>query len=301
LVAVFGSRVPPRLKVFLLTLAIVDDIGAILVIAAFYSGPISTKWLLAAAGLVALVWLLREVRVRYLVAYVVLGGALWFCIYRSGVHATIAGVIMGLLTPALPFLSTDQAEVIVDELEDRRDLTAAEVRRVSFLISESVPATDRLINALHPWTSYVIVPIFALANAGIELGGDSLALGSQVTLGIIAGLVLGKTLGITAFSWLAVRMGWGSLPAGVRWSQMVGLAAVAGIGFTVSLFVADLAFDGTALLADAKVGILIASLLAAAIGSAILVATAGDSAVADLVAEADDAAAQPEPVAEAPA
>lgn len=269
-IAVLGSRVPGPLKVFLLTLAIVDDIGAIIVIALFYSGPISVQWLVGAVAVTLLVWLAREVRIRYLVVYVALGAALWFCLYESGVHATIAGVILGLLTPAIPFLSADQAEAIVDELEDRRDLTAAEVRRVSFLISESVPATDRLINALHPWTSYVIVPIFALANAGIELGGDSLRLGSRITIGVIAGLVIGKTVGIAAFSWLAVKLGWGALPEGVTSVQMLGIAAVAGIGFTVSLFVADLAFEGAVDLSDAKVGILIASIVAAIIGSAIL-------------------------------
>jgi NhaA family Na+:H+ antiporter len=272
-VAVLGSRVPAPLKIFLLTLAIVDDIGAILVIAVFYTEDLSLPWLAAAGAAVLLVVACRRAEVRYHVVYVVLGAAMWFFVLESGVHATIAGVVMGLLTPALPYLSAEDTQIVVDELEGRDDLTAADVHRVSILISEAVPLTERLEHLLHPWTSYLIVPVFALANAGIELTGDGLTNPSRVTVGVILGLIVGKTLGVSLFSWIAVRLKVGSLPDGVRFPQLVGVALLAGIGFTVSLFVSGLAFAGrfdSLELRDAKVGILVASVVAALGGAAVL-------------------------------
>lgn len=287
-VAVLGSRVPQPLKVFLLTLAIVDDIGAIVVIAAFYSDGISWGWLAIAAGIVGLVVVGQRVKVRYHAIYVVLGLLLWLAVFESGVHATIAGVVMGLLTPAIPFLPALEAEAIVDELEGRDELSATDVHRVSVLISESVPLTERLVELLHPWTSYVIVPLFALANAGIVLNGDMFGKETPVLLGVVLGLVVGKTVGISGFSWLAVRFGLGSLPDGVRFPQLVGAAVLAGIGFTVSLFVTGLAFGEGPLAGPAKVGILIASLLAAVGGSLVLALTA-DRAEPDGAPDATDA------------
>jgi NhaA family Na+:H+ antiporter len=271
-VAVLGRRVPPALKVFLLTLAIVDDIGAIVVIAVFYSSSVSFGWLALAAGIVLAVVVLRRGRVWYHPVYVVLGVALWLCVFESGVHATIAGVVMGLLTPARPFLPEVETERIVDTLEHRAELRSEDVRRVSFMIAESVPLTERIVRALHPWTSFVVVPVFALANAGIELTGDTLSGGSSVALGVVLGLVVGKTVGISLFSWVACRLGLASLPSGAGWPHLVGVAALAGIGFTVSLFVAGLAFaPGSAEEDQAKVGILAASVLAAAIGAVVLI------------------------------
>ena len=272
-VAVLGSRVPSPLKIFLLTLAIVDDIGAILVIAVFYTNDLSWEWLAGAGALVVLVVACRRAKVRYHVVYVVVGTAMWFCVLESGVHATIAGVVMGLLTPALPYLSAEDTQLVVDELEGRDDLNAADVHRVSILISEAVPLTERLEHLLHPWTSYLIVPIFALANAGIVLTRDGISNPSRITVGVIAGLIVGKTVGISVFSWLTVKLRLAPLPAGVRFSQLVGVAMVAGIGFTVSLFVSGLAFPGrfeSLELRDAKVGILVASVVAALLGSAVL-------------------------------
>jgi NhaA family Na+:H+ antiporter len=270
-VAVLGRRVPPALKVFLLTLAIVDDIGAILVIAVFYSSSVSLGWLAVAAAVVLAVVLLRRGRVWYHPIYVVLGVTLWLAVFESGVHATIAGVVMGLLTPARPFLPDVETERIVDTLEHRAELRSDDVRRVSFMIAESVPLTERIERALHPWTSFVVVPVFALANAGIELTGDSLSGGSGVALGVVLGLVVGKTIGISLFSWVACRLGVASLPSGAGWPHLVGVAALAGIGFTVSLFVAGLAFaPGSPTEDQAKIGILAASVLAAAIGTVVL-------------------------------
>jgi len=244
-VALLGHRIPPPLKVFLLTLAIADDVGAILVIAAFYSTGLSWPWLGAAAGGLTTVAVLRRLQVWTLPVYVAVGAAVWFATHESGVHATIAGVALGLLAPARP-RTPDEA-----------------------------PVTERLENALHPWTGFVIVPLFALANAGVPVSAGALgdALTSPVGGGIVLGLVAGKLVGVTGGSWLAVRLGLGRLPDGVSWVQLVAVAALAGIGFTVSLFIAGLAFEDPAMRESATLAILGASVLAALLGIALSTAT----------------------------
>jgi NhaA family Na+:H+ antiporter len=269
-VALLGRRVPAPAKVLLLTLAIVDDIGAIAVIAVFYSDALDLGLLIVAAGIVGAVALLHRLEVTYPFVLLVAGLVFWLVVYESGVHATIAGVVMGLLTPAVPRQPALEADEIVNVLENRRDLQAAEVRATAAAVRGSVSACDRLIDVLHPWTSFVIVPLFALANAGIELTSDSLSDPSAVFGGVAVGLVVGKLAGITAFSWLAVKTGLGRLPRDTGWQHVIGLAALAGIGFTVSLFVTGLAFSDTDLQTDAKLGVLIASIAAAAIGAAVL-------------------------------
>jgi len=262
IVALLGSRVSPKIKLFLLTLAIVDDIGAIAVIAIFYSSDLSVGWLLTALiGLIA-VWVLKRVRVWAIPVYVVLGLFVWYATLESGVHATIAGVALGLLTPARPLLNKRDAQQIVDALPS--DANVDEVRHASFLAQESVPLTERLENMLHPFTAFMIIPVFALANAGIKLSGDTIsdAAGSNITIGIILGLVFGKPVGITLFTWAATRYGF-TLPEGVNWPQFIGMGFAAGIGFTVSIFVAGLAFESPGVTDLAKIGILVASLIAA--------------------------------------
>ncbi|HZB39809.1 MAG TPA: Na+/H+ antiporter NhaA [Ilumatobacter sp.] len=266
-VALLGDRVPSAIKVLLLTLAIVDDIGAIAVIAIFYTDGLRPGMLLVAAGAAALVWAMHRVNVTSAALFVFAGIALWLAVYESGVHATIAGVVLGLVTPARPTQSELESDEIVDVLENQPELRAADVRETATLIRGSVSPCDRLIEALHPWTSYVVLPIFALANAGIPLSMDALRDPSDVMLGIILGLVVGKLVGIVLFSWLAVRVGIGRLPTGTRWRHMIGLAAVAGIGFTVSLFIAGLAFGPGAVQDEAKMGVLVASAVAAALGT----------------------------------
>jgi Na+:H+ antiporter, NhaA family len=273
-VAILGSRVPQPLKVFLLTLAIVDDIGAIIVIAAFYSDSFEPGWLLGGTVVVLVVVLLRQAQVRYLPVFVVLGGALWFALFESGVHATIAGVVMGLLTPAVPFQTEVETQNVVDVLDHTPGITLGDVRAASFLLRESVSVAERVEDLLHPWISYVVVPIFALANAGITFTSDSLTGEPRLVLGIVLGLVVGKTVGVTAMTWLGVRLGVGRLPPGVTPRHVVGIAMVAGIGFTVALFISALAFDDVAVQDQAKVGVLLASVLAAAGGAAVLLATA---------------------------
>jgi NhaA family Na+:H+ antiporter len=270
--ALLGSRVPTELKVLLLGLAIIDDVGAILVIALVYSDGVDLGALAVAVLGLGLVVVFRQVRVRYLPVYVVVGSMVWLALFESGVHATIAGVALGLLAPARPFLPEVDADRIAGELSGDEHVTAGEVRDISFRLRESVPVTERLQDLLHPWTSYLIVPLFALANAGVPISASGLsdAATSPVTAGVVVGLVVGKLLGVSGAILLAVRLGIGRLPETVTVRHVLGLAAVAGIGFTVSLFITALAFDDPALTDQAKIGVLAASVLAALIGIAIL-------------------------------
>ncbi len=224
-----GRRVPTGAKVFLLALAIVDDIGAIAVIAVAYSSGLNAGYLLGAVGCALMVVGLSRVRPDFGAGFVILGVTMWWFTHEAGVHATIAGVVMGLLTP--------------------------------------VSRIERIEHRLHPWTSLVIVPLFALANAGIDLGGDALAgaASSRMSWAIVVGLVVGKPVGITAATWLGRRMGL-DLPTGVGIAQIVAIGVVGGVGFTVSIFIADLALDGASA-PSAKLAILVGSTLAAAFGS----------------------------------
>ncbi|MBC8484333.1 MAG: Na+/H+ antiporter NhaA [Actinobacteria bacterium] len=267
IVSLLGRRVPTSLKVFLLTLAIVDDIGAILVIAVFYTSDLSMGWLLVGVATMVAVVVMTRAKVWYTPFYFVLGVALWYAMFRSGVHTTIAGVAMGLMAPARPLL--DRAVMPPIELV-RMD--AADLRDAKFRLNESVSVASRLEHLLHPVTGFVIIPVFALANAGVEISGETLsnALTSDVTLGIVFGLVVGKIIGVSLFSLVALRLGLAVLPAGTTRRHIVGISAIAGIGFTVSLFVTGLALDGGTLQDEAKVGILVASIVAAAIGVLIL-------------------------------
>lgn len=271
--SLLGRRVPVQLKLFLLTLAIVDDIGAIAVIAIFYTSGLSLSWLGVAIGLLVLVYALTRARVWYTPVYAILGTIVWYAVLESGVHATIAGVALGLLAPATPLQSEVRPDEVVGTVVDPEDLDAASARRASLYVRESVSVADRLETLLHPFSSFVILPIFALANAGIELSGDAIsdAASSTVTLGIIVGLLLGKTIGVTLFTWLAVRSGISTLPPGVNWIHIVAVAVLAGIGFTVALFITGLAYADQELLdTQARMGILVASLLASIAGVTLL-------------------------------
>ena len=275
-VALLGRRVPRSLKVFLLTLAIVDDIGAILVIALFYTQELSLPWLGGGVAVLGVVVVLRWLRVWYVPIYVLLGVGVWLATYESGIHPTIAGVALGLLAPARPLLTREEADRFAEELRDGA-ARVTEVRDTTFLIQESVPVTERLQHTLHPWTSYVVIPLFALANAGVRFDGDVLGqvAGSPVTIGAILGLVVGKPLGILAASWVVTRLGPGSIPSGSSWLHLAGIGAVAGVGFTMSLFIGGLAFrEASGQFQHAKLGVFAASLAAAAIGSVLLVAAA---------------------------
>jgi NhaA family Na+:H+ antiporter len=271
---------PVALKSFLLALAIVDDIGAIIVIAVFYSAGVEPLWLAGAfVGLGAIVGL-RRLRVRWLLPYVVLAAAVWLATFESGVHATLAGVALGLLTPAVPFQRPAMVRDAVthsleqpplsDDLEDEVDEMA--FLDVAAMSREAVSPLARLEQVLHPWTAFVVLPLFALANAGVELSGLPGGDGRLVAAGVVVGLLVGKPVGIVLASVLAVRFAGAVLPRGVSWSQITAVGLLGGIGFTVSLFVAGLAFTGPLgpLGDSARLGVLTASLLAGVIGAAVL-------------------------------
>jgi Na+:H+ antiporter, NhaA family len=273
--ALLGSRVPAALKVFLLTLAIVDDLGSIAVVALFYSQGVSPARLTVAAGLLVLVAVLRTARVWWLPVHVALGLGLWLALWDSGASPALAGAAMGLLTPARPTsppeLVRDRGPALAQELAD--DPRPPPLREMLREARGTVPLAERLAHDLHPLTAFVVVPLFALANAGVTLDRHALAgggAGGTVLWGILLGRVLGKLAGITAAAWLAVRLRLAVAPGGASWPQLAGVATVAGIGFTVPLLVADLAFPAGRFDAAVKLGLLSASVVAGAGGALIL-------------------------------
>jgi NhaA family Na+:H+ antiporter len=267
-ISVLGSAVEPALKLFLLALAIVDDIGAIAIIAIFYSHGFDGGAALVAVALLGAVVGCRAMGVRSIGVYVVLGVGVWLAIQESGIHATIAGVALAFLTPTQPLQRRDMIDA--DELLDLSTVESA--RQTAALARSSVSVVEWLEHRLHPWTSFVIVPLFALANAGVPISVDALsaAWSSSITHGIVLGLVVGKLVGVTAATWVAVRLGIGTLPPGVTWRGIIGVGALAGIGFTVSVFITELAFDDQILRDNAKIAILVASVLAGALGTLIM-------------------------------
>ena len=275
--ALLGPRVPLGLKILLLSLAIADDIGAVLVIAVFYSTDISFAALgLAAVGF-GVTSLFNRAGVRRVPVYVVIGAGIWLAFLKSGVHPTVAGVLLGLLTPASAWVG-DRTLVsllgdALNRLRGERDGEVEHVRRpvlshLETAAREAVSPLERLETALHPWVAFAIMPVFALANAGVAV--EPAALGHPVALAVAAGLLLGKPLGIVLFSALAVRAGIARLPTGVTWSVMLGAGCLAGIGFTMSLFVAGLALEGD-LLDAGKIGTLTGSAASAILGLLLLV------------------------------
>ncbi|MEM7141283.1 MAG: Na+/H+ antiporter NhaA [Actinomycetota bacterium] len=273
-VSLLGNRVPSVMKVFLLTLAIVDDIGAIAVIAIFYTDKFSSGWFLVALIAIGVVILMRLAKIWWIPAYVLVGAFVWLAVFESGIHATIAGVILGLITPAVPLKPEAQEDDVDDVIRAavRGDASAPVVRRANFELKEQVSVVERLEDVLHPFSSYLIIPLFALANAGVELSSDTLsdAASSPVTLGVVFGLVFGKIFGVTLATFIAVRSGIAELPRAATWTHVVGLASMAGIGFTVSLFITGLAFDDPPIADEARIGILAASAIAAIIGTLVL-------------------------------
>lgn len=275
--AIVAPRCPTGLKVFLAALAIVDDMGAVIVIALFYSGSVSWGSLAAAAMVLGLLMLLNVLDVRRLAPYIVLGVVLWHFVHESGVHSTIAGVLLAFTIPTTTKLNalefSESARALLDEFD--RTETGDYLVITSKGQQEAIAALEqaselvkapllRLEHALHGFTAFFIMPLFAFSNAGVTATGSA---ANQVTLAVTLGLVIGKPLGIMLASMLAVRLHWAALPAGVTWPALHGCAWLGGIGFTMSLFIAALAFNGTAMLDSAKVGILAGSLIAGIVGS----------------------------------
>jgi NhaA family Na+:H+ antiporter len=269
--ALLGPRVPLSLRVMLLSLAIADDIGAILVIAIGYTDTLDLRALALGLAGFALIFGMARAGVRSFFVYVLVGACVWFEFHESGVHATIAGVALGLLTPADAYVSEGSAaralerasEILRGQGWKSMSGRAAQVRRLERVTREAISPVEYLEARLHPWVSFLIMPVFALANAGVplELG----AFTSPVALAVAAGLFVGKPLGILAFSWLAIRLGIAAMPREIGWDVLLGAGALAGIGFTMALFIAGLALDGP-LLDAAKIGTLTGSVLSAALG-----------------------------------
>ncbi|HSN53311.1 MAG TPA: Na+/H+ antiporter NhaA [Candidatus Sulfomarinibacteraceae bacterium] len=282
--AIFGRRVPIGLKVFLTALAITDDLGAVAVIAIFYTEDTNLLALGLAVVLLAVLFAAIRLRIRRTGFLLILMIAVWLDIFASGIHATVAGILLAMVIPVRPQVNVrrfvEEAETFLDTVKRRQEshdciITDREqLEAVEFLHTrshETLPAGLMLERSLHPIQVWLILPLFALANAGVTVDSHILeALDNPVSLGILLGLALGKPLGIVSLAWLAVRTRLGTLPEGVSWSQIVGVGFLAGIGFTMSLFITDLAFADEATINGAKLGILVASLLSAAAGVAIL-------------------------------
>ncbi len=284
IMALLGKRVPLSLKVFLTALAIVDDLGAVLVIALFYTSDISLVTLAIAAGFVALSVVANRLGIRTPVVYAIIGACLWLMLLKSGVHATIGGVLLALTIPARVRIRgsrfTTFARESIDNFEAAgggADEILSNPERQSVVHALEVACADvltplnRLEYGLHGWVAFAIMPIFALANAGLSLGaGFGDAVGSGLGIGVVLGLVIGKPLGITLFTAIAVKSGIGELPKATNWVQLVAAGFLAGIGFTMSLFITNLAFRDSGMLQLAKAGILAGSFVAALIGLILL-------------------------------
>jgi NhaA family Na+:H+ antiporter len=265
-VAMLGTRAPTWLKLFLLALAIADDIGAIVVIAIFYSEGVDLRWLAMALATLVATAIARN-RIQFTGFYVALGAVCWLSLHEAHIHTTLTGVAFGLMAPVTPRLATG----LIDADDLGLDPSAVSAARMSRRAQSSVSVVEWLEHRLHPWSAFVVVPLFALANAGIRIPSDELgsAFSQRVTWGVLLGLVVGKTVGISGATLLAVALRVGRLPAGVSARYVIGAAALGGIGFTVSLFVTELAFGEGPHGTDARLGVLVGSLVAALLGVAI--------------------------------
>ncbi len=275
--ALLGDRVPHSLKVFLTALAIFDDIGGILVIALFYGSGIQPTGLLWTVVATGAAFGLSRLKVQGLLPYVLAGGALWWAFHEAGLHPTLAGVVLGLLIPAESRYAP--ADVFADLLQrlnarvtNSAAVTADEVAWADHSLSGTVAPLDRFEYALHPWVAYAVMPLFALANSGVDVSGlDAKDFLSPVFLGTVAGLFVGKTAGIFGFTAAGVKAKLAQLPVGASWGQVLGVGAVAGIGFTVALFIANLAFGEEQLLLDeSRLGILVGSAVSGTVGLLLL-------------------------------
>ncbi len=278
------SRAPLPLKIFLAAFAIIDDIGAVIVIAVFYTGDIAWDNLGIGAIFLVLLVVVARLGIRHPLVYMVLGVIVWLAFLKSGVHATVAGVLVAATIPirvrvnAAGFVARSRDLLLVFERSGEyghEDQTSSEQRAILKEVEDTAhklqSPLQRFETALHPWVAFIIMPLFALSNAGVKIEGDFLAaLSHPVTLGIVFGLVIGKQVGVTLFSLAAVRLGFAALPYGVTWTQFYGVALLGGIGFTMSLFITKLAFTHEMLTIEAKIGILLGSAISGIIGYLVL-------------------------------
>lgn len=277
--ALLGDRIPRNVRVFLLALAVIDDIIAVLIIAFFYSGGLHIVGFIVAGGGILMVLALQRIGIGLARAYVLPGGVIWIGLLMTGAHPTLAGVVLGLMTPVRSVPMNEHPVEIVSrvarELRTRfstggsnAEAIARPLRQLRVANREILPPVVRVQTALHPWVAFGIMPLFALANAGVTVGGVDLSGGqrSLVVIGVTLALVVGKPLGVVAITWLTVRVGWCGLPPGLTWAGAWVVGLLAGIGFTMSIFIAILAFPDPELLAAAKLGVLLGSLVAALLG-----------------------------------
>lgn len=275
--ALVGDKVPAALKVFLAALAIVDDMGAVVVIALFYTSELSLTMLLIGALFIIVLLIANKMNVRSTAVYVILGIGLWFCFLKSGVHATVAGVLLAMTIPVTSKIDKnkflEETKQAVDELEDNRSSRSENelIHTVAVLSEEVQSPLHRFEHALQPYVAFLIMPVFAVANAGVALQADLFAsLLSPVALGVGLGLIVGKQAGIIAATWIAVKLNIAALPSGVTWRMIYATTWLCAIGFTMALFIADLAFAEARVLDTAKLAILIASTVAGIVGLLLL-------------------------------
>ena len=275
ILALFGKRVPPGLKIFLLALAIVDDLGAILVIAIAYTGHVDLVALGCAVGGILIMLGMRQLGIRSITIYFVVGIAIWLATYLSGIHPTISGVAIGLLTPSSALIDWTKLRISIEDITERLDETrspekhfeAVDYTRLQFATREAVSPLERLEHSLNPWVGFLIMPLFALVNAGVIVKMSSLT--DSVAWSVVLGLTVGKPLGIFLFSWVAIKLGLARLPGRVTLPMLFAAGCLAGIGFTMSLFIAPLGLSDEHLPAG-KIGILIGSGLSVILGSIFL-------------------------------
>lgn len=297
--ALLGRRVPPALRVLLLALAVIDDLGAIVVIALFYSSGLVWSGLGVAAAGLAGIWVAQRFGIRSRAVYVMIAVFVWAGIYGAGIHPTIAGVLVGLMTPVRAWLGPDGfAEEVTQKMTAWSQVVggpsshevATTLAHFDVTRREAMSPAEANIAALHPWVAYVIMPLFALANAGVTIDADALGgTSTTVMLGVALGLIAGKPLGVVAAAWVSTKLGFGTLPRGIAMRQLLVMGLVAGIGFTMAIFVAQLAFADATLLAAAKLGVLMASLTAGVLGLAIGMWLLPAHTAPDAAATADEA------------
>lgn len=286
ILSLMGKRAPFALKIFLLALAIIDDLGAVLVIAFFYTEQISGTMIGVTAATLGFIFMLNKSGIRSMFVYVILGTIAWFALLKSGVHATIAGVLLGFLTPSRPWHNVADLPSKIQAINDRltgnlkgdvqnhelHDRSKACLRELSHLADEGESPLDRLIHLLHPWVSFFIMPVFALANAGVNLSGVEFSslLNNSISIGVSMGLFIGKPVGIVLACILAVKFKIAQLPSAISWRHVIAAGCLGGIGFTMALFISGLAFAGQPIEVFSKMGIITASILASLAGCAIL-------------------------------
>jgi Na+:H+ antiporter, NhaA family len=278
ILAMMGPRVPFGLKILLLSIAIVDDLGAVLIIAFVFTGKLNLLALGVGIGGMIICYLMNWLGVRSIAAYVFIGCIVWLGIHESGIHATVAGVMLGLLTPSSPLIADENMAETVARVQKRikdtdgdgkADIRLVDLERLEFAARESISPLQRLESGLHPWVAFGIMPLFALANAGVAIKPEAIT--DMIAISVTMGLLLGKPLGIFLFSYVAVKLGWARLPQGVNWLMMLGGACLGGIGFTMALFITNLTFKDPDMIDAGKIGCLVGSLLSTILGVFILI------------------------------